>query len=597
MVNSTQIRLTAAAAALGLSVLLSGCSQGPEIAVAAAHAAGPAAAAVKTVGVVPVTQGDVSRTITQPATIQGGEEAVLYARAAGYLKSISVDKGDRVRAGQVLAVIESPELMHNRDQARASFQQAKASTLGVEASKGRAQADADQAGASVERAKADARQADAVIARAKADQARAEAQLPKLRSLIEEAEANIQHAVEQQAQAQSDVQRYQQQLKGAQASLRAAEASLARAESEARLQQLTYNRLKAVQDKDNGLIAGQDVDIARTRMEAAKADVDSARSKLEAAKQDAGAVEQQIESARRSAAAAARKVDAAKSRAQATKEEVRVAQREVETAREQVKVTEAQAESAKRQVDVAQAQHRAFGAQVKVTDAQIAASRQQADGTRSALAAASSMAGYTRIIAPYTGVITERLADPGAFVQNASANQASARGIVKLVKDGGLRIMIPVPEMDLPYVRRGERATVLVDAYPKQPFPGAVTRFAGAVDPKSRTMLTEIDVANPGGRLKPGMYARVTLTLETRHGALSVPSEAVMGKDDDRFVYIVTEGKARKTAVKVGIDDGKMAEVTEGLTAASQVVLVGRDTLVDGAAVKAEPAKLEPAKK
>jgi HlyD family secretion protein len=201
--------------------LLAGCSHGPGT---PASAAAPPPA--RTVGVVTATQGDVTRTISQPATIQGIEEATLYAKTAGYLKAIYVDKGDRVRAGQVLAVIESPELLHQQAQARAAFQQSEAATRGVVASRGRAQADVTQAGAAVERARADARQAGAVIARARAGQSGAEAQLPKFQAMIQEAEANVQQAVEQQAGAQADVARWQQHLKGAQAAQRASQAGL-----------------------------------------------------------------------------------------------------------------------------------------------------------------------------------------------------------------------------------------------------------------------------------------------------------------------------------------------------------------------------------
>jgi RND family efflux transporter MFP subunit len=262
-----------------------------------------------------------------------------------------------------------------------------------------------------------------------------------------------------------------------------------------------------------------------------------------------------------------------------------------------VRVAEAQADAAGHQVGFADAGRRAMGEQVRVAEAQIAASRQQVAGSRSALATAADMAGYTRITAPFDGVVTERLADPGAFVQNAGGNQAAARGVVKVVRDRTLRVMIPVPETDIPLIRKDQNAVVTVDAYPKESFPGRVSRFATAVDPKSRTMLTEVDLPNPGGRLRPGMYARVILSLQTHRSALSVPSDAVMGKDEDRFVYTVSGGKAHKTPVKIGVDDGKMAEITEGLQPDSQVVLVGRDTLVDGAAVKTEPAKIEPAKR
>lgn len=585
---NTRTRFARAGAAALLGGAAAGCAPSPD-------QRGALPSRPKVVGVVTATRGDIARTITQPGTMQGIEEAVLFAKTSGYLKTIYVDKGDRVHAGQLLALIESPELAHQQAQAQSTFRQSQSNTLGVVAAKGRAQADVVQAAAGVERAKADTLQEDAAIGRARADQARTEAQLPRLQALAQEADANVQQAAEQQAQAQSEVARWQQQLKAAQASTGAAQASLEKAQADFRLAQATYNRFKAVQDKDDGLIAAQQVDEARARMEATQSEVAAARKRLDAAGQDAGAVEQQIESARRSAAAAGKKIEASRSHAAAVREEIQVARQEVETARQQVKVAETRRDSVRKQVGVAEAQERALRTQIPVADAQIAASRQQGQGSRSAMSAAADLASYTRIVAPFDGLVTERLADAGALVQNVGG-QAGARGILKVVRDQTLRVLIPVPELDVPRVRTGGSAVLQVDAYPKDSFTGTITRFASAVDPKSRTMLTEVDLPNPGGRLRPGMYVRVTLTLETHRNALSLPSEAVMGKDDDRFVYTVKENTAHKTPVKTGVDDGKMVEVTEGLAPGVPVILTGRDTVVDGGTVKAEPAKVEPKK-
>src|SRR5207245_335302 len=214
------------------------------------------------VGTVVPAQGNIDRTITQPATLQGIEEATLYAKTAGYLKSIAVDKGDRVRAGQVLAMIESPELLDQQVQARSAYQQSLATAQGALASKGRAQADVVQARSAVERARADV--------------ARTEATLPKLQAMAREADATVQQTVEQQAQSQADVGRWQQQLRVSQAALRAAQASLQKAQADDHLQRLTYSRLKAIQTKDEGLVAAQDVDVAQARMESSHSDLEAA---------------------------------------------------------------------------------------------------------------------------------------------------------------------------------------------------------------------------------------------------------------------------------------------------------------------------------
>jgi RND family efflux transporter MFP subunit len=542
---------------------------------------------VRTVGVVTVAQQPVERKISQPATLQGLEEATLYAKTAGYLKAVYVDKGDRVKAGQLLAVIESPELSHQRDQARAGYNQSRANAQGVVAGRGRARADVAQSAAAVEGKKSDVQQAEAVIARAKADLARAEAQPAKLQASASAAEAEVQQAQEAQAEAQTEIERFQQQVKTAQATQRAAEAGLEKARADSRLQEATYRRYKAVQDKDRGLIAGQQVDEAKARMDAAGSEVQAQISRVEAARESVRAAQQQVEGARRAAAAAAGKVKAAQDRAQAAKEDLKLSAQDIETARQQVKVAEAQRDAARSQVTVAERQRDALKQQLRVAEAQVLSSQMQTEGSRSALGTAADLAGYTRITAPFDGVVTERLSDPGAMVQNAGGS-AGARGIVKVVRDASMRVLIPVPEAEIPHIRVGGPASVTLDAYPDSPFPGTVRRFASAVDPKTRTMLTEIVLANPQDKLRPGMYARATLTLETHATALTVPSEAVMGKDD-RFVYAVIDGKAQKTPVTVGVDDGKTAEITDGLKPGAVVVVSGRDAVVNGAPVKTEP--------
>jgi RND family efflux transporter MFP subunit len=409
--------------------------------------------------------------------------------------------------------------------------------------------------------------------------------------MIREAEATADQTAEEQQRAQSEIARWQQEEKVAQSAVRAAQSTVEKAEADARLQETTFKRFKAVQDKDAGLIAAQQVDEARARMEASRAEVEAARGKLDASRQQAAVIAPQIEGARRGAAAAAKKLDAAKSRIEAAKNELQVHQRDIEAAKQQVAVARSKADAAVHQVAVAQSQNRAAAAQTRVVDSQIATARMQSQGKRSALDTATALADYRRVVAPFDGIVTERLADAGQLVQSSASGQTGARGIVKVVRDNSLRVMIPVPEADTAWVRRGAAAELHVDAYPKDTFHGTVTRFSGAVDPRSRTLLTEIQITNPKNRLRPGMYVRVRLTLEVHRGALTVPSEAVMGKED-RSVWVVADGKAKKTAVTVGVDTGKTAEITSGLQPGDTVVVVGRDALTEGAPVKTEPADL-----
>src|SRR5262249_35431332 len=195
------VKVIATVLILTATSVLAGCARN-----ATGVAASPteAPAGQRPVGVITPTVSDVSRTIAQPAGLQGIEEATLYAKASGYLKSVAVDKGDRVQAGQVLAIVESPELHDQERQARAAYEQSLAAAQGTVAAKGRAQADVAQAAAAVERARADALQAGEAVAKAQADVARTQAQLPKLQALAQEADDGVQQAAEQAGQAQAD---------------------------------------------------------------------------------------------------------------------------------------------------------------------------------------------------------------------------------------------------------------------------------------------------------------------------------------------------------------------------------------------------------
>lgn len=546
--------------------------------------------APKGVGVIRPEVRDVVRGFSQPATLQGIEEAVLYSRAAGYLKSITVDKGDRVRAGQLLAVVESPELAEYTRQAAAGLEETRADRAGAAAGADRSRVDVAQAGAEVEPQKAAALEAGERLKASRADLARAEADLRRLEARLDEARADVEASREATAQGAAEVARAEQQVRALRSTEQAVAAAVSRAEGDFRLHQLTYQRLKAIQDRDRGLVAAQDVDTAQARMEAGRSDLEVARRRRESAGQDVLAAEQQIEVAKRGTAVSGRKVEAALGRLRAAEAEIQVCRQHIEAARHQVSVSEARVAGARGAVAVSQMKLKAQQEQTRVARSALAAAQARVEGRRRALAAASVMGGFTRIVAPFDGVVVERLMDPGALVQNASTNQAAARGILRLARDDRLRVLIPLPEVELAHARKGVGATIVTAAYPNDPVRGKVLRVAGAVDVRSRTVATEIVIDNPHKKLRPGSYARVTLALETHRSAVTLPTEALLGKDPDRFVYVIERGKVRKQAVKVGVDDGKVAEITQGLSAEDDVALQGKESLTEGMAVTTRPA-------
>jgi membrane fusion protein, multidrug efflux system len=339
---------------------------------ASCHEAGPAptpaAASPLPVSLAPVKRAAISRSVTLPATIRPYAQALLYAKVPGYLKSIRVDKGDRVREGDLLAELESPELV----------------------------------------------------------------------------------------------------------------ADLARQKAEAAVAEVAYRRVSEAQKKAPDLVMPQTVDDAKARLDMAAATLERTETLL----------------------------------------------------------------------------------------------------------------AYTRIRAPLSGIVTQRSVDPGAFVPAATSGSVAQSSALLTVMDiGSVRVDIPIPEPEVPHVKVGLPVEVVVDELKGRSFRGVVTRFAYALDEGSKTMTAETEIANSGSELRPGMYAHVRIAIETKPDALVVPAAAVVPGKEQASVFVVTEGKARRIAVKTGFSDASNVEIVEGLTADQSVILAPSGPPADGQAVKVTEAR------
>ncbi len=204
-----------------------------------------------------------------------------------------------------------------------------------------------------------------------------------------------------------------------------------------------------------------------------------------------------------------------------------------------------------------------------------------------------TMVGYTKIVAPFDGVVTGRFVDPGALIragggdvrsegtdasvtpgatEGASGHKDGGRPVVTLANIDKLRVYIYVPEQEAALIRRGMPATISLQEFPGERFAGVVDRFANSLDLSTRTMLAEIDLDNPGRRLYPRMYASITLDLIRHANAVQAPTTAVELSGDTHFVYVVRDGKLVKVPVSVGIGDGRDIEILSGLTGQELVV-------------------------
>ena len=241
-------------------------------------------------------------------------------------------------------------------------------------------------------------------------------------------------------------------------------------------------------------------------------------------------------------------------------------------------------------VDEARAKFRVAEATVKVTESRINQVLSKIKQAEAALDRLRTLMAYAEIKAPFSGVVTARFVDPGALIQAATTSR-DVQPIITVASMDRLRLFLDVPESEVPLVQVGDAAVVTVDALPGKKFEGKVTRFATALKPSTRTMKTEIDIPNPQRLLRPGMYARVTLLLEVRPEAISIPVEALQVEGDREFVYCVVDSIARKVEVGTGLSDGIRIEVTKGLDGSENVVVAARGSLTEGRKVNALPSE------
>jgi RND family efflux transporter MFP subunit len=231
----------------------------------------------------------------------------------------------------------------------------------------------------------------------------------------------------------------------------------------------------------------------------------------------------------------------------------------------------------KQALEDAQARYNSSVSAVTVAKAQVAQTQARIDELNITL-------GNTVIVSPVDGFVGRRNLDPGAF---AGTNTV----IASVVDLRTVRLVANLVERDFKRVQPGVTALVEVDAFPGETFSGKVSRVSPVFDPATRTATMEIEVPNPGYRLKPGMYARVRLTADRRPNALVVPRNALADVDGQRGVFVVDQQVAHFHPVRTGIADAERVEILDGVTEGQQVVTVGALAIKDGDRVTVAGAK------
>ena len=196
--------------------------------------------------------------------------------------------------------------------------------------------------------------------------------------------------------------------------------------------------------------------------------------------------------------------------------------------------------------------------------------------------ALEALENFKIVKAPFDGTVTERDTDIGAYVPSGSGVQ-----LFRMAQTSPLRVYINVPQTFARFVKEGTQAELTLNELPGRKFPAHVTNTAGAIDPASRTLLTELEVPNQTGELLPGAYAQINLKLQGDTGLVTVPSNVLLFRSEGTAVGIVSpDGKVEIRKVVINRDLGDKLQISQGLSESDQVVVNPSDGLIDGMSAK-----------
>jgi RND family efflux transporter MFP subunit len=262
------------------------------------------------------------------------------------------------------------------------------------------------------------------------------------------------------------------------------------------------------------------------------------------------------------------------------------------------------------QQDIDDAQGRDLVAEAQVAAAKSArvSAQEQVHVNNSDVERVTTLQNYTRVTAPFAGVVTKRYADKGSMIQAGTASQTQAMPVVRLSENSRLRLILPVPESVVPGVHLGQQVEVRVPSLNRS-FPGKVWRFSDKLSMATRTMDTEVDVLNPSLVLIPGMYAEVDLSLARHNAVLAIPVTAVdqdneAAQSDDgkpaavkgKVMVVTPNNRVEIRQIELGLETANKVEVRSGLNEGDMVVIGGRAGLQAGQEVRPKVTAMVAAK-
>jgi len=248
---------------------------------------------------------------------------------------------------------------------------------------------------------------------------------------------------------------------------------------------------------------------------------------------------------------------------------------------------------AQQELDDAVARDQSAEAQVEAAKSALAAADEGLAGSQATQTQVKAMQEYSRIVAPFDGVVTWRYADTGSLIQAGTSNNNSLP-VVKVAEVSTLRLRLPVPESIASHVRIGTDADIRVQATGEH-IKGKVARLTDSFDRQTRTMQVEVDVPNRAKKLSPGMYADVSLLLDNRQGAITVPVQALNHDNDKTTVFLVNQdNRVELREIRTGLEQPDRIEVLAGLSPGDKVIVGNFTAYKPGQLVTPKVSNFEP---
>ena len=474
------------------------------------------------VGTAPAVVRDIVHTFATTANIESPETVKISPRVAEQILTITVKEGDPVRQGEVLARLDDTQLAAAVRKEQALLAEGQAKLL---------QAEVTQTSVLTP--------VETLIRQNRAGVASARANFTQVRQSYAQQVAAADAAV---ADAQGRVASAQAAIANAQAGLQSAQANQENDNTALTRETSLFNQ---------GAVAKQDVDNARTVASVQNANVGVAQAQIKVAQAGLQSALSQLKSAQEQDTITRAKGPS-----------------DIEAARS----TFVQAQSQLKNANANTAQRAAY-------QATLAGLRADVLSTRADLATAQAQLAETIIRSPINGFVSSRLADPGTLASPGTP-------IFNLQALSTVWVNIPIPQEQIAQVAVGQQAAVTVDTLPGRRFTGRVFEIDPSADPSSRDFTVRLSLPNPSAQLKPGMFARVTLVTQHVRGATVVPLEAIQKDDQGSFVWtLAADSTVHRQPVVTGASDDNGVAVVSGLQPGQKVVTVNGARLKDGAAV------------